>query len=101
MLEASAETAPGRPRSGTKGARHKVTMNEKLEQMLRIPPMNQIEIMTALEELLGPEPETEDDLASRGEVHANLGEAIEQTIECLKDLKKQGPLGSNTLAGQV
>ncbi len=69
-------------------------MNEKLEQMLRIPQMNQIGIMTGLEELLGPEPETEDDLAS-------WGEAIEQTIECLKDLKEQGPLGSNTLVGQA
>ena len=69
-------------------------MSEKLEQMLRVALMNQIEIMTGLKELLGPEPETEDDLASRGE-------AIEQTIECLKDLKEQGPLGSNTLAGQA
>ncbi len=69
-------------------------MSEKLERMLRIALMNQVEIMTALEELLGPEPETEDDLASRGE-------AIDQTIETLKALKEQGPLGSNTLAGQA
>jgi len=51
-------------------------MNENLEQMLRILPMNQI------------------DLASRGE-------GIDQTIETLKALKEQGPLGSNTLAGQA
>ena len=76
-------------------------MSEELERMLRIALMNQIEIMTALEELLGPEPETEDDLASRGEIRANLGEAIEQTIESLKDLKEQGPLGSDHLAGQA
>ena len=76
-------------------------MSEKLERMLRIALMNQIEIMTALEELLGPEPETEDDLASRGEVQANLGEAIEQTIQSLKDLKEQAPLGSHHLAGQA
>ncbi len=33
-------------------------MSEKLERMLRIALMNQVEIMTALEELLGPEPLT-------------------------------------------
>ena len=45
-------------------------MSEKLERMLRIALMNQVEIMTALEELLGPEPESEDDLAGRAEVQA-------------------------------
>ena len=69
--------------------------------MLCIALMNQIEIMTALEELLGPKPETEDDLASRGEVRANLNDAIEQTLAALKDLKEQGSLGSNNLAGQA
>ena len=45
-------------------------MSEKLERMLRIALMNQIEIMTALEELLGPEPLSEGDHASRAEVQA-------------------------------
>ncbi len=76
-------------------------MGAKLEWMLRIVMMNQIEIMTALEELLGPEPETEDDHADRAEVHANLDEAIEQTIASLKDLKEQAPVGSSNLAGQA
>ncbi len=76
-------------------------MSEKLERMLRIALMNQVELMTALEELLGPEPETDDDLASREEVRANLSEAIEQTIESLKDLKEKMPGGNSTLAGQA
>ena len=76
-------------------------MSEKLERMLRIALMNQIEIMTALEELLGPEPETEDDLAGRAEVQANLAEAIEQTIASRKDLAEQAPVGSSNVAGQA
>ncbi len=76
-------------------------MSEKLERMLRITLMNQVEIMTALEELLGPEPETEDDLAGRAEVQANLAEAIEQTIASLKDLTEQQPVGGSDLAGQA
>ena len=76
-------------------------MSEKLERMLRMALMNQVEIMTALEELLGPEPETEDDLAGRAEVQANLAEAMEQTIASLKDLTEQGPVGSDSLAGQA
>jgi hypothetical protein len=76
-------------------------MSEKLERMLRIALMNQVEIMTALEEVLGPEPETEDDLASRAEIRANLGEAIEQTIDSLKDLRDQAIPGSDPLAGQA
>ena len=76
-------------------------MSENLERMLRIALMNQIEIMTALEELLGPEPETEDDLAGRAEVQANLAEAIEQTIASLKDLIEQEPVGRSDLAGQA
>ncbi len=76
-------------------------MSEKLERMLRIALMNQVEIMTALEEVLGPEPETEDDLASRAEIRANLGEAIEQTIDSLKDLRDQDIPGSDPLAGQA
>jgi hypothetical protein len=76
-------------------------MSEKLERMLRIALMNQVEIMTALEEMLGPEPETEDDLASRAEIRANLGEAIEQTIDSLKDLKEQDMAGGAPLAGQA
>ncbi len=76
-------------------------MSEKLERMLRIALMNQVEIMTALEEVLGPEPETEDDLASRAEIRANLGEAIEQTIDSLKDLREQDIPGDAPLAGQA
>ncbi len=76
-------------------------MSEKLERMLRIALMNQVEIMTALEELLGPEPQSQDDLASRAEIRINLGDAIEETIQSLKDLKEQGPVGSGNLAGQA
>ena len=76
-------------------------MSEKLERMLRITLMNQVEIMTALEELLGPEPETEDDFAGRGEVRANLSDAIEQTLAALKDLKEQEPGWGDDLAGQA
>ena len=76
-------------------------MTEKLERMLRIALMNQAEIMTALDELLGPEPETEDDIASRAEVRANLDEAVEHTIEALKGLKEQGPVEGGGLAGQT
>ncbi len=76
-------------------------MSEKLEWMLRIALMNQVEIMTALEELLGPEPLSEDDHASRGEVRANLSDAIEQTIASLKDLREQEPVRGSDLAGQA
>ncbi len=76
-------------------------MSEKLERMLRVVMMNQIEIMTGLEELLGPETLSEDDHADRAEVRANLDEAIEQTLAALKDLKEQGPVGSGNLAGQA
>ncbi len=76
-------------------------MNEKLVRMLRITLMNQVEIMTALEELLGPEPLTEDDLASRAEIRVNLGDAIEETIQSLKGLKEQAPVGGSDLAGQA
>ena len=76
-------------------------MTEKLEHMLRIALANQVEIMTALEELLGPKPESEDDLATRAEVQANLTEAIDQTIEALKFSKDQDPAGSGGLAGQA
>ena len=76
-------------------------MTEKLEHMLRIALANQVEIMTALEELLGPEPESEDDLATRAEVQANLTESIDQTIEALKALKEQAPVEGGGLAGQA
>jgi hypothetical protein len=76
-------------------------MSEKLERMLRIALMNQVEIMTALEELLGPEPESEDDLATRAEVQVNLTESIDQTIQALKALKDQEPTDSGGLAGQA
>jgi hypothetical protein len=36
-------------------------MSQKLEDVLRLALMNQIEIMSALDELLGAEPETEED----------------------------------------
>ncbi len=76
-------------------------MSEKLERMLRIALMNQIEIMTALEELLGPEPQSENDLASRAEIRINLGDAIEETIQSLKDLKEQEPGRGDDLAGRA
>ncbi len=76
-------------------------MSEKLERMLRIVMMNQIEIMTGLEELLSPETLSEDDHADRAEVRANLDEAIEQTLAALKDLREQEPVGRSDLAGQA
>ncbi len=76
-------------------------MSEKLERMLRIALMNQVEIMTALEELLGPEPESDDDAATRAEVQANLTEAIDQTIEALQVLKNQEPVEGGGVAGQA
>ncbi len=76
-------------------------MNEKLERMLRIVMMNQIEIMTALEEMLSPETLSEDDHADRAEVRANLDEAIEQTLAALKDLKEQEPGRGDDLTGQA
>ena len=51
-------------------------MSEKLEPMLRIALMNQVEIMTAPDELLGPEPLAKDNFATRAEVRANLDAAI-------------------------
>ncbi len=59
-------------------------MSQKLEDMLRLALMNQIEIMSALDELLGEEPETEEDEEHRAELRANLTESIEQTLEHLK-----------------
>ena len=76
-------------------------MSEKLERMLRIALMNQVEIMTALEELLSPETLTDEDHADRAEIRANLDEAIEQTVGALKDLREQEPRGGNNLAGQA
>ncbi len=76
-------------------------MSEKLERMLRIALMNQIEIMTALEELLSPETLTDEDHADRAEIRANLDEAIEQTVETLKDLRGQGASEDENLAGQA
>ncbi len=76
-------------------------MSEKLERMLRIVMMNQIEIMTGLEELLSPETLSEDDHADHAEVRANLNEAIEQTLVALKDLKEQEPDRGDDLVGQA
>ena len=59
-------------------------MTQKLEDMLRLVLMNQTEIMAALDELLGEEPETEEDEEHRAELCANLTESIEQTLEVLK-----------------
>ncbi len=67
-------------------------MSQKLEDMLRLALMNQIEIMSALDELLGEEPETEEDEEHRAELRANLTESIEQTLE---HLKGSGPLAPN------
>ena len=63
-------------------------MSATLEHMLRMVLMNQIEVMTALDELLGPEPDTEDDIATRAEIQANLNEAIEHTLASLKELNQ-------------
>ena len=70
-------------------------MSQKLEDMLRLVLMNQIEVMTALDELLGPEPDTEADLATRAEVQANLTESIEQTLEHLKSTSQTGEPGQH------
>ncbi len=70
-------------------------MSQKLEDMLRLVLMNQIEVMTALDELLGPEPETEEDLATRAEVQANLAESIEQTLEHLKGINQPDEPGQH------
>jgi hypothetical protein len=59
--------------------------------MLRMVLMNQIELMAALDELLGPEPDTEEDIATRAEIQANLNEAIEQTLASLKELNLPSP----------
>ena len=61
-------------------------MSATLERMMRMVLMNQIEVIAALDELLGPEPNTEDDIATRAEIQADLNEAIEQTLASLKEL---------------
>ena len=66
-------------------------MSQKLEDMLRLALMNQIEIMSALDELLGEEPETEEDEEHRAELRANLTESIEQTLEHLKGSDPSSP----------
>jgi hypothetical protein len=63
-------------------------MSATLEHMLRMVLMNQMEVMTALGELLGPEPDTEEDITTRAEIQANLNEAIEQTLVSLKELNQ-------------
>ena len=63
-------------------------MSATLEHMMRMVLMNQVEVMTALDELLGPEPDTEDDIATRAEIQANLNEAIEHTLASLKELNQ-------------
>ena len=64
-------------------------MSEKLERMLRIMMMNQIEIMTALEDLLGREPVTQGDYDRRDQTRAALSDAIEHSLDYLKDLNRQ------------
>lgn len=59
-------------------------MTQKLEDMLRLVLMNQIEIMSALNEILEEEPLTEDVHKYRAELRANLAESIEQTMDRLK-----------------
>ena len=59
-------------------------MSRKIEDMLRLVLMNQIEIMSALNEILDEEPLTEDDHKYRPELRANLAESIEQTLDRLK-----------------
>ncbi len=66
-------------------------MTQKLEDMLRLVLMNQTEIMAALDELLGEEPETEEDDEHRAELRANLTESIEQTLEALKGSSREEP----------
>jgi hypothetical protein len=66
-------------------------MSQELEEMLRLVLMNQTEIMAALDELLGEEPQTEEDDEHRSELRANLTESIEQTLETLKGSSREEP----------
>ena len=66
-------------------------MSQKLEDMLRLVLMNQIEIMAALDELLDGEPATEEDLEHRADLRANLTESMEQTLDRLKGLHQEEP----------
>jgi hypothetical protein len=71
------------------GEEPQCAMTQKLEDMLRLVLMNQTEIMAALDELLGEEPETEEDDEHRAELRANLTESIEQTLEALKGSSRE------------
>ncbi len=66
-------------------------MSERLEEMVRLVLMNQIEIMAGLEELLGETPLTEDDHDQRAEMRTNLSEAVEQTLAHLKRHRSTDP----------
>jgi hypothetical protein len=66
-------------------------MTQKLEDMLRLVLMNQTEIMAVLDELLGEEPETEEDDEHRAELRASLTESMEQTLEVLKGSSREEP----------
>ena len=66
-------------------------MSEKLEQMLRTVMMNQIEIMTALEDLLGRAPVTQEDYDRRDQTRAALSDGIDHSLDHLKDLNRQDP----------
>ena len=69
------------------GAKRAVNaMSQKLEEMRRLVLMNQIEIMSALNEILDEEPLTEDDHKYRAELRANLKESVEQTLDRLKSV---------------
>jgi hypothetical protein len=66
-------------------------MSQKLEDMLQLVLMNQIEIMAALNELLDAVPATEEDIEHRADLRANLTESIEQTLDRLKGLHQEEP----------
>jgi hypothetical protein len=66
-------------------------MSEKLEDLLRLVLMNQIEIMAALDDLLDGEAVTEDDLEHRADLRANLTESMEQTLDRLKGSNQEEP----------
>jgi hypothetical protein len=67
-------------------------MTQKLEDMLRLVLMNQIEIMAALDELLDGESVTDEDVEHRADLRANLSESIEQTLDRLKSSNPEEPL---------
>ena len=65
-------------------------MSRKIEDMLRLVLMNQIEFMSALNEILDEEPLTKDDHKYRAELRANLAVSMEQTLDRLKSAGTMG-----------